>query len=577
MQADLLMEWQQPLLAALDRNQADLTSQLAGLSESQAQRWEKLVSQLDGQTTQASELECAIARNHQELRSELEKEADALTQLKQQCEQLLREQRRQLESLSASGDQNLEMLTQLALRLESLSAEQRQLSTDSLQQLTQHCDQLLQQFDPLTQLTQHCDQLLREQRQQLNPVVRTLQDQNQQLLSQLTTGLDSLSTSHQQLSTESLTQLKHLCDQMLREQQQQLDPLTRLTQHCELLLQEQQQRFDPLAQVTQHSDALLQEQHQRLDLLLGTVQAHQDLLSRVESQLDGFSSEHKQLSSASVAELKKHYDQLLREQVDPMLSILQDQHKQMLTQLTAQLEGLSTEHRQMSSDSLAQLRQHYDQLREQQQQVNPVLNSLQEQNQEVLSQLEMHLDELDILSTEQKQLSADSRKQLTKQWDQLLREQRQQLDQFGKPQGQNRELLTQLKASLESLCKEQKKLRTDLLTYQPSPVDQGHRPQFDPLLTTLQDQLVGFTKHGAAQVSEKVSTPTTPSETSALSPNRLLSPQSNQSTHPPMPPKLAQGNHELGLLRKTEETHVKTDLLIVRRISSYYLHVMKAA
>ncbi|CAE7251991.1 unnamed protein product [Symbiodinium sp. CCMP2592] len=590
-QADLLLEWQQPLLQALGTNQAELTAQLAGLSASQSHLWEKMTSQLGRHSAHSGELETRIARNHEDLTSRLEQHADSFTQLKQQRDQLLHEQQRQLDHvLSALADRNQKLLSQLTVQLETVSTEQKELSADSLKQLMQQLDLLLQQFDPLTEVTQHCDQLLREQRQQLNPAMRSVQDQSQELLAQLTTGLEGLSASTastQQLSVDSLKELKQRCDQLQQEQQQHLVPLTQFTQNCGKLLQEQGQLLQPLMQLTQNCDQVLQQQQHQLDNLLSTVQDHrQELLTQVGShldKLDNLSAESKELSANSVAELKQHHGQLLQEQqqrLDPLLNSLQDQ---LLSQLAVQLESLSAEQKELSTDSLVQLKQQYDQLREQQQQqLNPLLSTLQDQNQELLLQLETQLDDqLDSLSAEQKRLSADSTRQLTKQLDQLQKDQRKQLDQLLKPGERSHELLTQLKTSLEALSKEQKQLRTEVLNQPtmpsvPVPVQQtdpGLRLQLDPV-SKLQDQLAALSGRAQlmSQTPERIPTPPqTPS------PRRLAMTQSPQQQSPT---KMLQDYQDMVLLKRHEVAHAKSDqsdLVIVRRISSYYLHVMKSA
>ena len=529
--ADLLLEWQQPLLQALGTNQAELTAQLAGLSASQSHLWEKMASQLGRHSAHSGELETRISRNHEDLTSRLEQHADSFTQLKQQRDQLLHEQQRQLDQvLSALTDRNQKLLSQLTVQLETVSTEQKELSADSLKQLMQQLDLLLQQFDPLTEVTQHCDQLLREQRQQLNPAMRSVQDQSQELLAQLTTGLEGLSASSQQLSVDSLKELKQRCDQLQQEQQQHLVPLTQFTQSCGQLLQEQGQLLHPLMQLTQNCDQVLQQQQHQLDNLRSIVQDHrQELLTQVGShldKLDNLSAESKELSANSVAELKQHHRQLLQEQqqrLDPLLNSLQDQ---LLSQLAVQLESLSAEQKELSTDSLVQLKQQYDQLREQQQQLNPLLSTLQDHNQELLLQLETQLDDqLDSLSAEQKRLSADSIRQLTKQWEQLQKDQRKQFDQLLKPGERSHELLTQLKTSLEALSQEQKQLRTEVLNQPtmpsvPIPVQQtdpGLHLQLDPV-STLQDQLAGLSGRAQLmpQTPERIPTPPqTPSPTQA--------------------------------------------------------------
>eukprot|EP00439_Symbiodinium_sp_Y106_P020864 s6543_g2.t1 len=586
-QADLLLEWQQPLLQALGTNQAELTAQLAGLSASQSHLWEKMASQLGRHSAHSGELETRISRNHEDLTSRLEQHADSFTQLKQQRDQLLHEQQRQLDQvLSALTDRNQKLLSQLTVQLETVSTEQKELSADSLKQLMQQLDLLLQQFDPLTEVTQHCDQLLREQRQQLNPAMRSVQDQSQELLAQLTTGLEGLSASSQQLSVDSLKELKQRCDQLQQEQQQHLVPLTQFTQSCGQLLQEQGQLLHPLMQLTQNCDQVLQQQQHQLDNLRSIVQDHrQELLTQVGShldKLDNLSAESKELSANSVAELKQHHRQLLQEQqqrLDPLLNSLQDQ---LLSQLAVQLESLSAEQKELSTDSLVQLKQQYDQLREQQQQLNPLLSTLQDHNQELLLQLETQLDDqLDSLSAEQKRLSADSIRQLTKQWEQLQKDQRKQFDQLLKPGERSHELLTQLKTSLEALSQEQKQLRTEVLNQPtmpsvPIPVQQtdpGLHLQLDPV-STLQDQLAGLSGRAQLmpQTPERIPTPPqTPS------PRRLAMTQSPQQQSPT---KMLQDYQDMVLLKRHEVAHAKSDqsdLVIVRRISSYYLHVMKSA
>ena len=585
--ADLLLEWQQPLLQALGTNQAELTAQLAGLSASQSHLWEKMASQLGRHSAHSGELETRISRNHEDLTSRLEQHADSFTQLKQQRDQLLHEQQRQLDQvLSALTDRNQKLLSQLTVQLETVSTEQKELSADSLKQLMQQLDLLLQQFDPLTEVTQHCDQLLREQRQQLNPAMRSVQDQSQELLAQLTTGLEGLSASSQQLSVDSLKELKQRCDQLQQEQQQHLVPLTQFTQSCGQLLQEQGQLLHPLMQLTQNCDQVLQQQQHQLDNLRSIVQDHrQELLTQVGShldKLDNLSAESKELSANSVAELKQHHRQLLQEQqqrLDPLLNSLQDQ---LLSQLAVQLESLSAEQKELSTDSLVQLKQQYDQLREQQQQLNPLLSTLQDHNQELLLQLETQLDDqLDSLSAEQKRLSADSIRQLTKQWEQLQKDQRKQFDQLLKPGERSHELLTQLKTSLEALSQEQKQLRTEVLNQPtmpsvPIPVQQtdpGLHLQLDPV-STLQDQLAGLSGRAQLmpQTPERIPTPPqTPS------PRRLAMTQSPQQQSPT---KMLQDYQDMVLLKRHEVAHAKSDqsdLVIVRRISSYYLHVMKSA
>ncbi|CAE7692379.1 unnamed protein product [Symbiodinium sp. CCMP2456] len=593
-QADLLLEWQQPLLQALGTNQAELTAQLAGLSASQSHLWEKMTSQLGRQSAHSGELETRISRNHEDLTSRLEQHADSFTQLKQQRDHLLQEQQRQLDHvLSTLTDRNQELLSQLTLQLETVSTEQKQLSSDSLKQLMQQLDLLLQQFDPLTEVTQHCDQLLREQRQQLNPAMRSVQDQSQEMLMQLTTGLEGLSASsrqHQQLSVDSLKELKQHCDQLQQEQQQHLVPLTQFTQSCDQLLREQGHLLHPLMQLTQNCDQVLQQQQHRLDNLLSTIQDdRQELLTQVSSHLDkleNLSTESKELSANSVTELKQHQSQLLLEQqqrLDPLLSL----PDRLLSQLAVQLDSLSAEQKELSTDSLVQLKQQYDQLREQQQQqLHPLLSTLQDQNQELLLQLESQLDDqLDSLSAEQKRLSADAMRQLTKQWDQLQKDQRKQLDQLSKPGERNHELLTQLKTSLETLSKEQKQLRTEVLSQPTMPsmplmppvqqTDPGPRLQLDPV-STLQDQLAGLSGRGQRmpQTPERILTPPeTPS------PRRLLAmPQSPQQQSPT---KMLQDYQDMVLFNRHEVAHAKSsdqsDLVLVRRISSYYLHVMKSA
>ncbi|OLP85005.1 hypothetical protein AK812_SmicGene34057 [Symbiodinium microadriaticum] len=591
-QADLLLEWQQPLLQALGTNQAELTAQLAGLSASQSHLWEKMTSQLGRQSAHSGELETRISRNHEDLTSRLEQHTDSFTQLQQQRDHLMQEQQRQLDRvLSTLTDRNQKLLSQLTLQLETVSTEQKQLSSDSLKQLMQQLDLLLQQFDPLTEVTQHCDQLLREQRQQLNPAMRSVQDQSQEMLMQLTTGLQGLSASsqqHQQLSVDSLKELKQHCDQVQQEQQQYLVPLTQFTQSCDQLLREQGHMLHPLMQLTQNCDQVLQQQQHRLDDLLSTIQDdRQELLTQVSShldKLDNLSTESKELSANSVAELKQHHSQLLLEQqqrLDPLLKNLLDQ---LLSQVAVQLESLSAEQKELSTDSLVQLKQQYDQLREQQQQqLHPLLSTLQDQNQELLLQLESQLDDqLDSFSAEQKRLSADSMRQLTKHWDQLQKDQRKQLDQLLKPGERSHELLTQLKTSLETLSKEQKQLRTEVLnqpTMPSMPVQQsdpGQRLQLDPV-SVLQDQLAGLSGRGqrmpqTPQTPERILTPPeTPS------PRRLLMPQSPQQQSPT---KMLQDYQDMVLLKRHEVAHAKSDqsdLVIVRRISSYYLHVMKSA
>ncbi|CAE7761740.1 unnamed protein product, partial [Symbiodinium pilosum] len=505
-QADLLLEWQQPLTSALDRNQADLTSQLACLYSTQMQHFQKLSLQLDRQTEKADALEIQTGRNHQELKLELEKHAHLLSQLKEQCNQVELEQHRQLDTmLGRFEDQHVQLLTQLTAQAECLSTEQKQLSSDSHEQLTQRCDQIMFHLDPLKDLTKHYDRLLREQRQQFTPVLETLHHQNQELLTQLSTGLDSLSASHQQLSTDSLTQVQQVRDHLLHEQHQQFDNVIQLAQHCDQMLREQQQQLDqlgPLATVTQHCDQALEEQKQQLDQLLSTVQEqHQELpsqvASQVESQFQSLSSECKQLNTDSVADLKQNYD-LLLQQLDSTFGTRHNENQELLSHLTVQLDNLFAEHKQLNIDSLDQLRQQYEQLREQQQQqqqhLDPLLSTIQDQRQELVKQLESLFDEqLDCLAEEQKQLSTDSQRKLTKQWDQLLKEQGQQLDRlFSKPQDRHQELLTQLKTSVERLSKEQAQLRTDMLT-QPL-----QRPQREPVLNSFQDQLAGTSGQGQA-------------------------------------------------------------------------------
>eukprot|EP00439_Symbiodinium_sp_Y106_P022788 s6543_g2.t2 len=416
--------------------------------------------------------------------------------------------------------------------------------------------------------------------------MRSVQDQSQELLAQLTTGLEGLSASSQQLSVDSLKELKQRCDQLQQEQQQHLVPLTQFTQSCGQLLQEQGQLLHPLMQLTQNCDQVLQQQQHQLDNLRSIVQDHrQELLTQVGShldKLDNLSAESKELSANSVAELKQHHRQLLQEQqqrLDPLLNSLQDQ---LLSQLAVQLESLSAEQKELSTDSLVQLKQQYDQLREQQQQLNPLLSTLQDHNQELLLQLETQLDDqLDSLSAEQKRLSADSIRQLTKQWEQLQKDQRKQFDQLLKPGERSHELLTQLKTSLEALSQEQKQLRTEVLNQPtmpsvPIPVQQtdpGLHLQLDPV-STLQDQLAGLSGRAQLmpQTPERIPTPPqTPS------PRRLAMTQSPQQQSPT---KMLQDYQDMVLLKRHEVAHAKSDqsdLVIVRRISSYYLHVMKSA
>ena len=273
----------------------------------------------------------------------------------------------------------MQMLTQLTAQVEGLATEQKELCTESSQQLTQRCDEIMFQLDPLKDLTKHYEKMMREQRQHFSPVLETLHHQNQELLTQLSTGLDSLSASHQQLTTDSLTQVQQVRDHLLHEQHQQFDNVIQLAQHCDQMLREQQQQLDqlgPLATVTQHCDQALEEQKQQLDQLLSTVQEqHQELPSRVasqvESQFESLSVECKQLNTDSVADLKQHYD-LLLQQLDSTFGTRHNENQELLSHLTVQLDNLFAEHKQLNIDSLDQLRQQYEQLH---QHLNPILSA----------------------------------------------------------------------------------------------------------------------------------------------------------------------------------------------------------
>ena len=61
---------------------------------------------------------------------------------------------------------------------------------------------------------------------------------------------------------------------------------------------------------------------------------------------------------------------------------------------------------------------------------------------------------------------------------------------------------------------------------------------------------------------------------SALQTQTMTSPVGSPMTSPRNMP---HGSQQIAMLTKAEESHVKADLLLVRRISSYYMHVMRAA
>ena len=404
---------------------------------------------------------------------------------------------------------------------ECLSTEQKQLSSDSREQLTQRCDQIMFHLDPLKDLTKHYDRLLREQRQQFTPVLETLHHQNQEMLTQLSTGLDSLSASHQQLSTDSLTQVQQVRDHLLHEQHQQFDNVIQLAQHCDQMLREQQQQLDqlgPLATVTQHCDQALEEQKQQLDQLLSTVQEqHQELpsqvASEVESQFQSLSSECKQLNTDSVADLKQNYD-LLLQQLDSTFGTRHNENQELLSHLTVQLDNLFAEHKQLNIDSLDQLRQQYEQLREQQQQqqqhLDPLLSlsacvysgwmSHQGPLRPILLPILQSRDPPNVYCTS----SCKGSPKYTKRFSCLL------LLSPGTIQDQRQELVKQLESlfdeQLDCLAEEQKQLSTDSQRKLTKQWDQLLKEQGQQRLLLVQNTFAGL----LATLNPKPKTPNLP-------------------------------------------------------------------